>query len=115
LHPILEILMVLLCAAGLVALGWYLFGRLVSPAGGGAAGPVYAVVPACGEGENLEQSLRGLQWLREGDWARFTIVIADGGLDEQGRTAAAILLERTPEAVLCPVEQLGELVAARME
>lgn len=114
-HPIFEILMIFLCAAGLVILGWYLFGRLAAPVGEKAGGPVYAVVPAAGSGENLERNLRGLHWLEDGGWARMTIVIADGGLNEQGRSAAAALLTRVPEAVICPADRLGELVTARLE
>ena len=51
----------LLAAAGLLALGWLLLGAAVAPVGRGS---VYAVVPAGGDGEHLEQDLAGLRWLR---------------------------------------------------
>ena len=105
-HPVLELLLSLLCAAGLLALGWLAFGRLVTPVGGRGGGPVCAVLPAAGDGAALEQDVRGLCWLQGGNLARFTIVIADVGLDEQGRAAAAALLARRPELSYCPVEQL---------
>ncbi|WP_297213911.1 hypothetical protein [uncultured Flavonifractor sp.] len=104
-HAIAEVLLALLAAAGLLALGWVLMGRLVSPSAGGGA--VYAVVPASGGGEHLEQDVKGLLWLRGGEPARFTIVIADNGLDPAGRAVAAALLAESTGLVICPGERLG--------
>ena len=83
-NAIWQVLLALLAVVGLLALGWLLFGKLVTPVGGGGGGPVYAVVPAAGDGEHLEQDVKGLLWLRGGELARFTVVIADDGLDEDG-------------------------------
>ena len=105
-------LLALLAAVGLLALGWLTFGRLLTPVGGGGGGPVYAVVPASGDGAHLEQDVKGLLWLRGGELARFTIVIADGGLDGTGRAVAAALLARGQGIVLCPAERLGEYIKA---
>ena len=43
--------------------------------------PAYAVVPARGDGAALEQTVRALLWLRAGELRRYTVVIADDGLD----------------------------------
>ncbi len=100
-----QALLALLAALGLLALGWVLFGKLVTPVGDG--GPVYAVVPASGGGEHLEQDVKGLLWLRGGELARFTIVIADNGLDGAGRAVASALLAGSTGVVLCPGDRLG--------
>ena len=104
-NAIWQVLLALLAAVGLLALGWLTFGRLLTPVGGGGGGPVYAVVPASGD-------VKGLLWLRGGELARFTIVIADGGLDGTGRAVAAALLTRAQGIVLCPAERLGEYIRA---
>ena len=109
-NAIWQVLLALLAAVGLLALGWLTFGRLLTPVGGGGGGPVYAVVPASGDGAHLEQDVKGLLWLRGGELARFTIVIADGGLDGTGRAVAAALLARGQGIVLCPAERLGEYI-----
>ena len=109
-NAIWQVLLALLAAVGLLSLGWLLFGRLVRPAGG--AGQVYAVVPAAGDGAGLEQTVKGLLWLRDGELARFTVVIADDGLDETGRAVAAALLAGSRGVVLCPAERLGEYLRA---
>ena len=111
-NTLLQVIIALLSAAGLLALGWVLFGRLLSPVGGGAGGPVYAVVPASGDAGTLEHDVNGLLWLRGGELARFTIVIADGGLDGTGRAVAAALLARGQGIVLCPAERRGEYIKA---
>ena len=111
-HEVLQILLALLAAVGLLALGWVLFGKLVTPVGSGG-GPVYAVVPAHGEGEHLEQDVKGLLWLRGGELARFTIVIADNGLDPAGRAVAAALLADSTGLVVCPGDRLGAYILGK--
>ena len=93
----------LLAAAGLLAIGWLLLGTLVAPVGRGS---VYAVVPASGDGERLEQDLAGLRWLRKGGAARFTVVIADCGLSGQGRRLAELLAGRDRGVILCAIDDL---------
>ena len=65
-NAIWQVLLALLAAVGLLALGWLTFGRLLPPVGGSGGGPVYAVVPASGDGAHLEQDVKGLLWLRGG-------------------------------------------------
>ena len=105
-----QAVLALLAAAGLLALGWTLCGRLLVPAGG--SGAVYAVVPAAGDGENLEYDVKSLLWLRGGQRARFTIVIADQGLNEMGRAAAGALLARDQGVVVCPMEGLSQYLSS---
>lgn len=108
LHTILEAVIALLAAAGLLALGWMLFGRLLAPVGGKGGGRVFAVLPVKGAGETLEHDVTGLLWLRGGGMARFTVLIADAGLDEEGRKLAGLLAQRENGVELCSVEELGE-------
>ena len=108
-QEILQAVFALLAAAGLLALGWLLLGRLVTPIGD-TGGPVYAVVPADGGGEHLEQDVKGLLWLRGGNLARFTIVIADKGLNPAGRTVTAALLADSTGLVVFPADQLGAYI-----
>lgn len=110
-HVVVQVLLALLAAWGLVALGWLLLGKLLTPDLGDY--PVYAVVPADGDGAGLEHTVKGLLWLRGNDWTRCTIVIADGGLDPAGRAAATALMGRATGVVLCPTERLGEYLTQK--
>ena len=111
LDGILQVLLALLAAIGLLALGWVLFGWLLAPAEG--AGPVYAVVPAAGEGAHLEQDVKRLLWLRGRQKKGFTIVIADGGLDPAGKAVAAALLTGATGVVVCPAGRLSEYITEK--
>lgn len=111
LDGILQVVLALLAAIGLLALGWTIFGWLLAPAEGD--GPVYAVVPAVGEGAHLEQDLKWLLWLRGQQKRGFTIVIADGGLNQTGRVVAAALLTGTTGVVICPAERLSQYITEK--
>ncbi len=105
---ILQAVLALLAALGLLALGWALFDWLLAPTEG--SGPVYAVVPAAGAGTHLEQDVKRLLWLRGRQKRGFTIVIADGGLDPAGRAVAAALLNGATGVVVCPAERLSQYI-----
>ena len=110
---VLEALVALLAAVGLLSLGWMLFGRILVPVGGRGGGKVYAVLPADGDGGTLEHDVSGLLWLRGGGLARFTVVIADAGLSEEGRAVAAILAERDAAVEVCTAEGLAGRITAK--
>ena len=86
---IVQFFAVLLAAFGLVCLGWLALGALLLP--GRCAARV--VVSARGGGEGLEQTVKGLQWLRRAGLWRGVIVIEDCGLDEGGAALARALAE----------------------
>ncbi len=87
-----------------------LFGRLVAPVGGRGGGEAYVVLPARGAGETLEHDVTGLLWLRGSGMARFTVLIADGGLNEEGRKLALLLSQRESGVELWTLEELGERI-----
>ncbi len=103
-----EALGILLAGAGLFILGWLLLGRLLTPVG--SKGPIFAVLPAAGRGDGLEHDLRGLLWLRGSEVARLRVVIADCGLNEEGRALAQALSRREADVTFCPAEQVGEVL-----
>ncbi|NCE65273.1 hypothetical protein D1159_11965 [Pseudoflavonifractor sp. 524-17] len=110
-QSILQACVALLAATGLLTLAWLCFGKLLCPrAGGKEGGPVYAVLPVRGDAATLEHDVRGLVWLRGSDSAKFTIVIADAGLNDQGRSIAHALLIRHGGMALCSAERLGEYI-----
>ena len=104
---LLEILLALAAAFGLLALGWLLFGRLVAPVGLG--GPVYAVVRARGDGAGLEQDVNGLLWLASEGMPAARVVIVDAGLTPTGRRRAELLAGQSA-VELCRPEELASLL-----
>ena len=102
-RAILEIFLSLLTAFGLLSLGWLAFGRLLFPVGGEGC---WAVIPARGNGDGLEQAVTGMLWLRGGGLMRGPILLVDCGLDDEGRAVADALCLREPEISLCHITEL---------
>lgn len=95
----------LICALGLACVGWWLFGLLLRPLPGRE---VKIVLPGRGDGERLEQQLRGFIWLRGMGLLCCTVVIADIALTPAGRALALRLAARWPGVVLWPVSDLPD-------
>lgn len=93
----------LACMAGLCCIACLLYGKILRPHS--ARGTV-AVVWGVGVGEELEQRVRSLMWLQECGLLRCTVMIADAGLDEEGRALATRLAGRYPALTLCDREEL---------
>lgn len=99
---LLEGLTATLAVLGLTGLAWWLLGRLLRPLPGGS----YILLRGRGAGAGLEQSVRGFVWLRGLGVVKSTILIADLGLDREGREIALRLCARWPGVVLWPGDDL---------
>lgn len=108
----LEIVLSLLAVTGLLALGWLCFGMLLRPMGGKGA---VTLLPARGEGEDLEQALTGLLWLRGAGLTVGRIVVADLGLTGEGRDLARLLTEQETGVYLCSREELPQCLETLLE
>ena len=87
---IIQFFAILLAAFGLVSLGWLTLGALLLPGRCAAR----FVVSARDGGEGLEQTVKGLLWLRRAGLWRGGIVIEDCGLDRDGLALARTLAEK---------------------
>lgn len=101
----LEIVLSLLAVTGLLALGWLCFGKLLRPMGGKGA---VTLLPAREEGEDLEQALTGLLWLRGAGLTVGRVVVVDLGLTAAGKDLARLLTEQETGVYLCQREELPE-------
>ena len=86
-----------MAAAGLAVLLWWQAGRLLRPVPGRN---VQVVISGRGDGEELEQTLRALYWLRGMGLLRGGIVIETEELTSAGLALAAELTRRYPAAEL---------------
>lgn len=102
---VLETLAAVVCVLGLTGSLWWLLGRLLRPLPCGGA---CILLKGRGEGESLEQTVRGFLWLRGLGLLKVPILIADLGLNARGRETALRLCARWPEVILWPGEALCE-------
>ena len=77
----------LLMALGIACLVGLALGRLLLP----VLLPIRAVVYGAGRGDGLEQTVKGLLWLRRAGLWRGLVIIEDRGLDREGLLLARML------------------------
>ena len=88
---IVRFFLILPAAFGVVCLVWLAVGGLLLP----TVCPTRVVVTAKGGGAGLEQTVKGLLWLRRTGLLRGEIVIEDCGLDGDGLALARALAEKS--------------------
>lgn len=79
-----------LAVFGLACLLWLAYGWLLLP----GSCPIRAVVTGSGSGEGLEQTVKGLLWLRKNRLWVGAVTIQDGGLNQEGLLLALALARR---------------------
>lgn len=104
--------MALLCVTVLLITGRLLVLHLLAPTQQGTV-PVFAVLPAAGDGEGLEHTLRHLHWLREEKLSHFTVLIVDAGLTPVGQEVVAALQRKDPALLFCPAEEATLILKRR--
>ena len=102
-----ETLTAMICVLGLTALGWWLLGRLLCPL---PCGGCFILLCGRGDGNGLEQSVRGFMWLRGLGLVRAPVLIADAGLSTEGRSLALELAKRWPGVILWPTDDLCDYI-----
>lgn len=104
-YLVLEIGLILMGLAGGCCVLCALYGRMLlpdSPAG------CWAVIWGRGAGEELEQQVRSLMWLHSCGLLRCSVVVADAGLNADGRALAVRLAGRYPALMLCGRKELEQ-------
>ena len=104
--------MALLCVTVLLITGRLLFLHLLAPTQQGTI-PVFAVLPAAGDGEGVEHTLRHLHWLREEKLSHFTVLIVDAGLTPAGQELVTTLQRKDPALLFCPAEEATLILKRR--
>ena len=104
--------MALLCVTVLLITGRLLLLHLLAPTQQGTV-PVFAVLPAAGDGEGVEHTLRHLHWLREEKLSHFTVLIVDAGLTPVGQELVTTLQRKDPALLFCPAEEATLILKRR--
>ena len=107
---ILKLVGILLSLVTLCCTGCMLYSCLLRPH---TPKGTWAVVWGVGPGDGLEQRVRSLMWLQNCGLLRCSVVVADGGLDGNGRALAARLVVRYPGLTLCSRQELEHRLSQR--
>ena len=86
-----KIIAVLMLAAVAMLVFWLLYGIIICPVKPGRGERLEAVLRVKGSAPCLENTLRGLMWLRGSGRVDMGIVVMDEGMDEDTRQTAELL------------------------
>ena len=100
-------LIAMLAAVGLASLLWAA-ARAVLFTGPDRRSTAVAVIPAAGDGADLEGQVRALDQLRRERGTFRRILLVDCGLSEEGRRLAALLAADGRQVALCREADIGK-------
>ncbi|MBR6521701.1 MAG: hypothetical protein IKT47_03450 [Oscillospiraceae bacterium] len=86
-----KIIAVLMLAAVAMLVFWLLYGIIICPVKPGRGERLEAVLRVKGSAPCLENTLRGLMWLRGSGRVDMAIVVVDEGMDEDTRQTVELL------------------------
>ena len=89
---------------------WFVYGTLRTPVRFGKGAGVNTVVSVRDKAEGLEQTLDGLIWLRENGALDAQILIADCGMDEEGRALAGQAVKKYGKIAICKAEDVRQWI-----
>lgn len=93
----MTVILAVLCAFGVLFLCWMIIGAFILPVG--SAETLRVCVLASGNGESVEHTLKGLDWLRRAGILRAGVDVIDAGLNGAGRAQVTWLCERVYKTV----------------
>ena len=106
---LLEMLIALLAAVGVVSLGCLFFSHWFFPLEE-TQEEILALVPAKNDGQSLDRTVCCLLQLRRWGLFRGQVAVVDCGLDEEGKTLARLLCANTDEVLLYDPQELPDLM-----
>lgn len=104
---VFEILIAILAICGVLMLVWCITGLFLRPIGGARLRLLYA---AEGNAEALEQTARGIAWLRETGLLAAELAVVDCGLSEEGLALVRALCARMDFIRYLPEPSLGQIL-----
>jgi len=107
---IFTMIVALLAAVGVVALGWLFLGAWPR---NGTAPPAIAILHLTDRAADVQQAVCRLQYLRQ--WGPVKILLADGGMTVDVQKQVTILLRDDPSIVLCGEDEVQQYMIKDME
>ena len=101
----IKIIAVLMLAAVAMLVFWLLYGIIICPVKPGRGERLEAVLRVKGSAQCIENTLRGLMWLRGSGRVDMAIVVVDEGMDADTRQTAELLCGKENNVVLIEKEE----------
>jgi len=89
---------------------WAVYGRLRTPVRSVYETEMHTVLSVRGRAEGLEQTIEGLVWLQKNGTIEGQILIADCGMDEEGRELARLAVKKYGKIAICKAEDVKQWI-----
>ena len=89
---------------------WSVYGKLRTPVRSIQGTEVHTVLTVRDGAEGLEQTLEGIMWLRQNGAMEGQILIADCGMDEEGRELARLAVKKYGKIAICKAEDVKQWI-----
>ena len=110
----LQITIALLAGAVLFGAFWALHGKLRTPIRGmRGTTAVHTVLSVRDGADGLEQTIEGLMWLMQNGTIEGQILIADCGMNEEGRELARLAVKKYGKIAICKAEDVKQWIAEK--
>ena len=111
----LQIGITLALAALVFGVFWSAFGKLRMPVRSTGEMRVHTILSVRGRAEGLEQAIEGLIWLEQNRSMDGKILIADCGMDDEGRTLVQLAVKKHKKIIICKAEDVGQWIVEKAE
>ena len=110
----LQIIITLLAAATLFGAFWTLCGKLRTPIHRTRGTTTVHTILSVREGaDGLEQTIEGLMWLMKNGTIEGQILIADCGMNEEGRELARLAVKKYGTIAICKAEDVKQWIVEK--
>ena len=109
-NSFLQIFIALAAITIIFGIIWSLFGSLQTPIQCGKGTGIATVIAVHGNAEGLEQTLKGLIWLRESGVMLGQIILVDAGLNHEGLILSRLILKKYTGVVVCKAEDVAQWI-----
>jgi len=110
----LQIIIALLVVATLFGAFWALCGRLRTPVHRTrGTTTVHTILSVRDGADGLEQTIEGLMWLMENGTMEGQILIADCGMNEEGRALARLAVKKYGKIAICKAEDVKQWIVEK--
>ena len=89
---------------------WLVFGTMRTPVRSGQGAEICTIISVHGSADGLEQTLKGLNWLTENGVLVGRIIIADCGLNDDGRELCGFALKKYAKVTLCRAKDVEQWI-----
>ena len=106
----LQIAITLAAASVIFGLVWSIYGKLRTPVRSVQKTEVHTILSVRDGAEGLEQTVEGLIWLQKNGTIEGQILIADCGMDEEGRELARLAVKKYGKIAICKAEDVKQWI-----